>query len=121
MKNTIVSIIAILLLFTIGHTAELLPSPVQTADAVIESMGFGGYGGIIITTDGTNSCSVTVYDNITNAGKVLDYGTCPGYTVSGQENTCKGLFPWPVKWDRGIYADMTTSGTCSYIIFYSKQ
>ena len=115
----IVAIIALLALFTVCYSAEIYPSAEKTADASIKT-GAGTYGGMIVITDGANACTVKVYDNTTNSGRVLDDGTCPGYVVSGQANTCKGLFPWPISYENGVYADFTTSGTCTYIIFTSK-
>ena len=110
----IVAIIALLALFTVCYSAEIYPSAEKTADALIKT-GSGTYGGMIVITDATNACTVKVYDNTAASGRVLDDGTCVGATV-----TCKYLFPWPISFDNGVYADMTTSGTCTFIIFTNK-
>ena len=116
MKNIIVAVVLVLALFTIGYTAELSSSGEKTADAAIRTTGGGQYGGMVVVTDGTNNCTVKVYDNPSAAsGTVLDDGLC----VATASYTCKYLFPWPVPYDKGIYVDITTAGTCYYII-YSK-
>jgi len=119
MKKIVLSLIVFFALFTTCYGVEIYPSTEKTADASIKT-GSGSYGGMIVITDGTNACTVKVYDNTTNSGRVLDDGVCSGYIVSGQANTCKYLYPWPVSYSTGVYADMTTSGTCTYIIFTDK-
>jgi hypothetical protein len=112
MKHIILVVFCILSLFAISYGAELGPSPEKTADALITT-GIGQYGGMVVITDATNNCTVKVYDNTVASGRVLDDGICVGATV-----TCKYLFPWPIPFDRGVYADITSGGTCTYIIYY---
>jgi hypothetical protein len=113
MKRIVLSLIVFFALFTIGYSAEVSMSAAKTSDAAIRTTGGGSYSGVIITTDGTNNCTVKVYDNASAAsGNVLDDGTCAGASI-----TCKGLYPWPIPYYLGVYADMTTEGTCTYYIF----
>jgi hypothetical protein len=112
MKHIILAAIFILALFTVGYGAEIGPSPEKTADAIITANPGGQYAGMVVLTDGTNNCTVKVYDSATGAdGKVVDDGICSTYT-------CKYLFPWPTPYSNGLYVDITTAGTCTYIIYY---
>jgi uncharacterized protein YraI len=113
MKNLLIAVV-IVLFATVAYSAEVYPDIERTSDALVKT-GTGTYGGMIVIPDGTNNCTVKVYDNTTNSGRVLDDGICTGASY-----TCKGLYPWPVSYEKGIYVDITTSGTCTYIIFRSK-
>lgn len=114
MKNLLIAIIVVLSLVSFSYAAEMYPSAEYTADALIKT-GNGTYGGVIVfTTD--NDCTVKVYDNTTNSGRVLDDGTC-----LATSDTCKGLFPWPISYEKGVYVDITVGGgTCTYMIFTNK-
>ena len=90
------------------------PSGAKDADALIYT-GKGTLCSLAITTDGTNQCSVILYDYLSAGGTAMTPAlTCPGPSTSAGPNTCIwgniniGAFT-------GIYADMTKAGgTCSF-------
>lgn len=113
MKNLLIAVV-IILFATVAYSAEMYPSIEYTADALVKT-GSGTYSGMIVFTS-SNDCTIKVYDNTTNSGRVLDDGVC-----LATSNTCKGLFPWPISYEKGVYVDITVGGgTCTYIIFTNK-
>lgn len=89
----------------------------KTADALI----FGEAGnlhGIMVVTDGTNACTLAVYDNTTNTGTLL----LPSWVVttsSTDRTQSVGFYP-PVHFGIGLYVDITCAGTCNYVVYYSR-
>lgn len=90
-------------------------SGVKTADTAILAAA-GIFYGILVVTDGSNACTISVYDNasaasgtklfptvIVPAGSTSGYGISMGYGVLAAN---------------GIYTDITTSGTCSFSVYY---
>lgn len=89
----------------------------QTADALIYS-GPMNLNGIMVATDGTNSCTVAVYDNTTNSGTLLMPSTV--VTTSASDRIRGFAFMPPVRANTGIYVDITTDGTCNYVVYFSR-
>lgn len=88
----------------------------QTADAlIVEDEGF--FYGIIVTTDGTNDVTVAIYDNNTASGTKL----IPDVVCAGGTRYHLILFEHPVPFDNGIYVDVTTLGTTSYMVYYQPK
>lgn len=118
MKRTIVtSIVALLILcvFSLSaYGAAVTSSGQETASKAIRTSRCA-FAGIIVATDGTNDVTVDVYDNADGAtGTRL----VPQFVVDGADDIGGILFEPVVKCQRGIYVDITTAGTCKYVIYY---
>lgn len=88
-------------------------SGAKTADAIISTVP-GRFMGLIVIADGTTACSVSIHDSLTNAGAKI----VPTFTVAAGEKTGGGLWPFPIGVNTAIYADMGTTGTCEYEVYY---
>lgn len=97
------------------YSAQTYSSAEQTADAAVLTTQ-SAWRGIIIFPDGSNKCTVELYDHASSAT-----GTSFWKHIADSGSTePKGIvlsFPWYVT--NGVYADMTCSGTCSYRILYN--
>ena len=85
----------------------------KSADAVIRSSP-GALCGVLINTDGTENITVKIYDHATAASGTVIYEQ----TVKGADITGGGLFSTPVNCDKGIYLDVTSSGTIKVLVFH---
>ena len=73
--------------------------------------------GMILVTDGTNDCTATLYDHKSAAsGTQLS----PVLTVAGADNYGGAMLP-EVEARNGVYADLTTSGTCTVTVYYQER
>ena len=90
----------------------MIPSAVKTVSALIS--GRPGYVyGISVTTDGSNACTIDLYDNMAGSGtKVVPTWTVPATPVSQAYS-----FNPPIKLSTGLYVSVTTSGTISYVVY----
>jgi len=89
-------------------------SGLKTADAVIAT-GRNRVNAITLFSDGTNACSVLVYDNASAAS-----GTEVGKVSIGAaslKTTEHVIFENPVTCENGIYADVTGTGA-GYIVYF---
>jgi hypothetical protein len=86
----------------------------KTADAVILASP-GQLLGLLITPDTSNSCAIRLYNNTTEAsGSTIWYEL-----VKSSDGVTSGpILPFPIPFSLGLYADITTSGTCNYQIIY---
>lgn len=109
-----VSIIMVTSCFA-GSYSAINFSDLKTEDALIHT-GKGMFNALTITGDGATSCSVRLYNKTTSTG-----ATIWKHTVSANTSDTVGVvLPFPVPFDLGIYADMETTGTCSYEIYYQQ-
>lgn len=120
MKKVIIGIILALLLFCASAQAQQgwTPSGSKAADALIVA-GSGTFGGIAIATDGTNAVTVSIYDwdsVATNPGTLL----VPTFVATTSATDRVKSFFWPVHYNRGIYVDITCSGTVGYEVYYVR-
>jgi len=74
--------------------------------------------GFLITTDGTNAVTFDVYDYVSGTSNTT-YRMLPSMTVttSATNRVTSISLPW-VKAARGIFVQITCSGTVSYQTFY---
>lgn len=86
----------------------------QTSDAAISTTR-GFITGVEVITDGTNNATVVIYDNTAASGTVIGEFTVVGGNHFGGRN-----FIIPVRYTRGLYADVTGTGA-SYIIEYTER
>jgi hypothetical protein len=89
-------------------------SGAQTADAQIIT-GAGILRGFAIQTDGTNDVTITIYDGVGATGTEL---IPTAFTVAAADNY-GGVVNLCILARDGIYADITTAGTCSYVVYYN--
>jgi hypothetical protein len=79
--------------------------------------GPGIFYGVTITTDGSNNCTVSIYDNTAGSGNTL---MPAGTVVSGSARTWPyGLNPG-VLFNNGLYGTISTAGTCSMMVNYDQ-
>ena len=94
-------------------TSRILASGVKTADALIRT-GWAEFHGITVSTDGANAVTVDIYNGTSAAGtKIAPTLTFPATPVTGSYS----IYP-PVSCSTGIYIDITTGGTASYVVYY---
>ena len=96
-------------------------SDVKTTDASCTPSGASGsFLGIIVVTDGTNSVTIDIYDNTAGSGTKL----IPTWvvTTSGSNRVqAIGFDAGDVRYHNGIYVDVTTSGTVSYMVYFTQR
>ena len=89
----------------------------KTADsaAVAEA---GYLCGIIIATDGTNAVTLDMYDNATAASGTNIVPTLVITTSASNRGTAIAVNR---AISNGVYVDITTSGTLSYVVYYKPR
>lgn len=92
-------------------------SALKTADALIIS-GRAEFHGITITGDGTNAVTVDIYNNTEGSGEKIT--PTLNFPQSATSKTQAYSVSPPVRCNNGIYVDITTTGTASYIIYFSR-
>lgn len=85
-----------------------------TADALIQT-GQGSLHGLFFIPDGSNTITVSIYDNTAASGKKLIPTFIVPATPSGQLYSV-GISP-PVQFGTGLYVDITCSGTAHYVVY----
>lgn len=90
-----------------------LSSGLRTADAAVHT-GRGTLNGVLIGTDGTNSATLTIYDNASSAtGDVVFKAV-----VAATNRTKDVIFNVPVRCVNGLYCDIQGTGA-EYIVYHS--
>jgi hypothetical protein len=71
----------------------------------------------LLTPDSTTSCTLRLYNNASAAS-----GTTFWYQVTKSDNgeTTGPMLPFSIPFSIGAYAAITTSGTCSVLMFYQE-
>lgn len=112
-------VIASLLLCGYTEYDNMYSSGELTADAQVISVP-GYFYGISITTDGSNTGTVTIYDNASGAsGKKLVQDL-----VVPSSSTNRGMAfdaDPPIAVEKGIYVDITCAGTLKYTVYFRRQ
>lgn len=91
---------------------------VKTASALIFT-GEGVLHGIMVSTDGTNTPTVEVFDNTAGSGTPLT----PAWVVAtGATDKMRFLsFPQPVRFRIGLYVKITLgAGAMSYVVYFNN-
>jgi len=89
-------------------------SGLKTADGVIRA-NKAILAGVHINTDGTNDALVVLYDNASAASGTVVFQQ----TVTGGDDSIPFSMPdGGVYCKNGLYADITTSGTMSFIVYF---
>lgn len=89
-------------------------SGILSADATVSSLG-GYLHGVVLIPDGTNACSIIIYDNIASSGLELARLVIPASSTAPQVLSLNN----PVSANKGIRADVTGTGA-TYIVYYSQ-
>ena len=91
----------------------------NTADAAVTT-GAGYLKGIIVHTDATNACTLSVYDNTAASGtKLFSTWTVP--TSSSNRTAALGFNGQECPYGNGIYVDITCAGTCTYDVYFESR
>ncbi|MEN6423312.1 MAG: hypothetical protein ABFD76_15335 [Smithella sp.] len=91
----------------------------KTTDALIVT-GNGYLKSLIVNTDGTNSVTVSIYDNTAASGsKVIS--TFVITTSSVNRLFTIEFLPNEIPFTKGLYVDVTTSGTVTYDVTFEKD
>jgi hypothetical protein len=86
-------------------------SDLKAASALI-STGRNRINSVSLIGDGTNACTLTLYDNTSAAGKVAAVVRC---RTTDQQNHI--IFTFPISMENGIYASLGGVGG-NYIVYY---
>lgn len=114
-KSGLLFVILILNMLIFPAYAER--SAEKTGDAAIVT-GSGDFLGIMVVPDGTNDVTVSVYNNTAASGNEL----IPTFICSGSTDACVvGFEKGENQYNTGIYVDITTSGTVTYMVYYSSH
>ena len=116
MKKVLSVLCLSIMFFVVQAIAKdyIIPSAVKTSSAAIISTA-GYIHGISVTTDGTNAVTVNLYDNTAGSGTKI----FPTWTVAATPTSQAYSFYPPVRVTNGLYASLATSGTVSYVVYYS--
>ena len=112
-------LISLLLVVALSFSAFAKSTEEKTADAVCVA-GKGFLTGFLIATDATNAVTVSIYDSASGAtGKKL-IPTCVITTSATDRVQYIGFDSSEVPFINGVYVDITTAGTCAYVIYYRQ-
>lgn len=113
----VLALLVMLPTVSLAQESNVQASGVKTADTLVAT-GVGYFHGIMVVTDGANTCTVTVYDNTSAAGtKMFPSVIVPAAASYGMAYS----FNPPRIFRTGLYVDITTSGTCSFDVDYSVK
>jgi hypothetical protein len=116
MKKSLI-ILAILFMFTGVASAQeriVQRSGSKTADATVVS-GVGDFHGIMVVTDGTNTCTVAIAG--TGGTALMPTVIVPAAASYGMAYS----FSPPIIYRDDVVVDITTSGTCTYDVYYTPR
>ena len=101
-----------------GEDSWVQPGDVATADDLVHN-GDCLFHGLIVSTDGTNSVTVDVYDSSSAVGKKI----IPSWVVTTAANDrIQSLSLWPpVRCFNGIFVDVLTVGTVEFVPYFKKR
>ena len=92
-----------------------LSSGEKTTDAVIADRRSSLHG-VLLIPDGTNDLTLVIYDNASAASGTILFKAI----VKGSDTSFQWLSPeGGIRAVNGMYADITTSGSASYIVHYT--
>ena len=120
MKKLIYGLIMLMvLLISVPSFAEsMTASGSKAADSLIQVQG-GLFYGIAIATDGVNAVTVSIYDVATATTGALIVPTFVATTSA--TDRVKSFFVYPaIKYNNGIYVDITCAGTVGYEVYYTQ-
>ena len=116
MKRLITSLMIVLMLVSAAFAIEWTNKSAQTASAAITTTS-GYLHGIMLATDGTNSVTISVYDNASAASGTTLIPTQVVTTSAANRSTAINISPAVIFYN-GIYVEITCSGTVGYTVYY---
>lgn len=119
MKKILLGVVAAVLICSAAYGQSIWSNGTGTlaADSLVAN-GDANFHGIVIATDGTNACTVSVYDNTSAAGRLLMPTSV--VTTSSTDRVRGFYFNPPVRANTGIFVDITCAGTCSYVAYWAR-
>jgi hypothetical protein len=113
-----IAVIVLMLMLMIPYTinAEWMAYTTRTSSGLIIN-GAGYYHGVKVNTDGTNDATVTVYDNTTASGTVIDAAT----TYTGSSQSGSSSYNPPLQYKSGLYLSVATTGTATVTVYYTPS
>ena len=117
MKKWIFAVLALILLASPAWANSIG----NTADAAVTT-GPGYLKGLIVHTDATNACTVSVYDNTAASGTKL-FSTWTVTTSATDRTQALSFDDKEVPYGTGIYVDITVGGggTCTYDVYFESR
>lgn len=98
-------------LWTVKTAAEAV-----TPGVTIEG-GSALFGGVLVFTDGTNDPTLTIYDNITNSGRMLVPATTYDAVYYGNQGFMPGF---PIIMNDGIHIVVSLGAGTGYIVVFHR-
>jgi hypothetical protein len=83
----------------------------QTADVLVAT-GKAGLGAVLVTGDGANVATVTIWDNTAGSGTKIFEAVLPI-----TQRSAFFSFPHPVRCDIGMYLDVTGTGATASVYY----
>ena len=120
-KKLIIILLALLFVVPVAYSAEpwCRQSVEKTAAAAITTSS-GIFHGLIVSTDGTNAVTVSIYDNASAASGMELIPTTVITSSSSDRVQAISISP-AVRYHKGVYVDITTSGTVTYKVYYMSD
>ena len=117
MKKWILTVLALILLASPAWANSIG----NTADAAVTT-GPGYLKGLIVHTDATNACTVSVYDNTAASGTKL-FSTWTVTTSATDRTQALSFDAHEVPYGTGLYVDITVGGggTCTYDVYFESR
>jgi len=119
MKKLFITLLLVLVLSVPLFAAEsMIASGSKSADALV-LVGSGAFYGVAVATDATNAVTVSVYDVATaTTGKLI----VPTFVApTSATDRTKSFFVYPgIRFENGIYVDITCAGTVGFEIYYAQ-
>jgi hypothetical protein len=117
-------IFVMLILFALPGVAQAATIYSVASDEATSSgsivTGPGILDGIMLNTDGTNSVTVNIYDNTAASGTNLIPEDTVVTTSAANRATAISFVP-PLRFNTGVYVEVTTSGTVGFIVYYGMR
>ncbi len=121
-KKLIIILLALLFVVPAAYSAEpwSTPSAEETTDAAITA-GTGLFHGIIVATDGSNACTVSIYDHASAASGTELIPTTVITSTATDRVQAISISP-AVRYHKGIYVDITLgSGAVGYMVYFKSD
>lgn len=119
MRRALLGLLACLF-FLWGYADDYVTSSGElTSDQAVLSVP-GYFYGATITTDSSNDCTLTLYDNASAASGKKIVSDLKVDATTTQPTWAHEEDP-PIGLENGIYADVTCAGTCKFTILYRRQ
>lgn len=104
--------------FAMPGDLYVVSSGEKSASALVQT-GPAFFFGVAITTDGSNSVTMAIYDNTEGSGDKI----CPDLVAPASATNRVYTFEAnpPVGANEGIYVDVTCAGTYDYVVYFRSQ